>query len=130
MYLEKSRLKTISTNVENTGTELLPYNIPLLIEKLKKNKAWKDGEITSMVLHKSQDKQIVIVILPEGAEVVSHQVNESVTFKVLEGKLNLQFGKEFMKLEKDEMFKLEVKVKYVINSLDVTALLLTQISEK
>lgn len=130
MYLEKSRLKTISTRVENTDTEFLPYNFPLLIEKLKRDKAWKDGELTSMVLHKNQGRQIVLAMLPEGTEVVSSQVDDSVTFRVLEGKLSLHIGNESFTLFKGEVLKLQEKVKYTIDSLDETALLLTLDSEK
>ena len=130
MYLEKSRLKTISTRVENTDTEFLPFNFPLLIEKLKRDKAWKDGELTSMVLHKNQGRQIVLAMLPEGTEVLSSQVNDSVTFRVIEGKLSLNIGKESIILSKGEVLKLQEKVKYTIDSLDETALLLTLDSEK
>lgn len=130
MYLEKNKLKTASTSIEGTGTDFLPYNIPLLIEKMKKDKAWKDGELTSMVLQKDMDRKIVLAMLPAEAEVVSYQVDESVTFRVLEGKVNLSIGKKSFPLAKGEVFKLNEKIKYLLNTIDETALLMTIDSEK
>ena len=133
MYLEKNRLKSISTSIDpnpSAATAFIPYDIPLLIENMKTDKDWKAGEITSMVLLKSPAKKVVLALFHEGTEMSSFQINDSATFKVIEGKLDLKIGKESFILSKGEVLTLTEKTEYLIDSINETALLLILDSEK
>ena len=78
-----------------------------------------------MVLLKSPVKNIVLTLLPPGTEVRSTQLNDIITYHVLEGKLKFQVRNEFVILCKGEVLTLNEKTKYQFDSLEESAFLLT-----
>ncbi|MCK9404690.1 MAG: hypothetical protein M0Q26_14955 [Chitinophagaceae bacterium] len=56
--------------------ELLIFDLPTLIEKMKLEHFWAEGELNAMILLKSTDKQIVLTTLHEGTEIKSFQSND------------------------------------------------------
>lgn len=131
MYLEKNKIKSFSA-LENSPSEALalPYDFPQLIQNLKRERSWKKGEIASMILLKSPAKRIVLALLHEGTEFTSCQADDSATFRVLNGEINLRTGSESLLLKKGEVFTLHEKARYVIDSAVETALLMTLESER
>jgi quercetin dioxygenase-like cupin family protein len=101
------------------------FDIPSLIETLKKDPSWSRRELSTMVLLKSPVKNIVLTILPAGIEIRSVQSDDTITYQILEGKLRFQIRNESVVLGKGELLKLNEKTKYQFDSLEESAFLLT-----
>ena len=101
------------------------FDIPSLIETLKQDRSWSRRELSTMVLLKSPVKNIVLTLLPAGIEIRSVQLNDTITYQILEGKLKFQISNESVVLGKGELLKLNEKTKYQFDSLEESAFLLT-----
>jgi quercetin dioxygenase-like cupin family protein len=101
------------------------FDIPSLIETLKREPSWLKKELSTMVLLKSPVKNIVLTLLPAGIEIRSVQLNDSITYQVLEGKLKFEISDESVILGRGELLMLNEKTKYQFNSLEESAFLLT-----
>ena len=101
------------------------FDIPSLIETLKQDPSWSKKELSTMVLLKSPVKNIVLTLLPAGVEIRSVQLNDTITYQVLEGKLKFYVSNEMVILGKGELLKLNEKTKYQFDSLEESAFLLT-----
>jgi hypothetical protein len=101
------------------------FDIPSLIEILKQDPSWSKKELSTMVLLKSPVKNIVLTLLPAGTEIRSVQLNDAVTYQVLEGKLKFSIRNESVIVGKGELLMLNEKTKYQFDSLEESAFLLT-----
>jgi quercetin dioxygenase-like cupin family protein len=101
------------------------FDIPSLIETLKKDPSWLKKELSTMVLLKSPVKNIVLTLLPAGIEIRSVQLNDTISYQVLEGKLKFSVCNESVILGKGELLTLNEKTKYQFDSLEESAFLLT-----
>lgn len=101
------------------------FDIPSLLETLKREPTWMRRELSSMVLLKSPVKNVVLTLLPAGIEISSTQVNDTMTYKVLEGKLQFRIRNESVILDKGEQIMLNEKTRYQVDSLEESAFLLT-----
>jgi quercetin dioxygenase-like cupin family protein len=101
------------------------FDIPSLIEMLKQDPSWSKKELSTMVLLKSPVKNIVLTLLPAGTEIRSVQLNDTITYHVLEGKLKFCIRNESVILGKGELLMLKEKTRYQFDSLEESAFLLT-----
>jgi hypothetical protein len=101
------------------------FDIPSLIEILKQDPSWSKKELSTMVLLKSPVKNIVLTLLPAGTEIRSVQLNDTITYQVLEGKLKFSIRNESVIVGKGELLMLNEKTKYQFDSLEESAFLLT-----
>jgi quercetin dioxygenase-like cupin family protein len=101
------------------------FDIPSLIEFLKQDPSWSKKELSTMVLLKSPVKNIVLTLLPAGTEIRSVQLNDAITYQVLEGKLKFCIRNESVIVGKGELWMLNEKTKYQFDSLEESAFLLT-----
>jgi hypothetical protein len=101
------------------------FDIPSLIESLKNDPSWLKKELSTMVLLKSPVKNIVLTLLPAGIEIRSVQLNDTITYQVIEGKLEFHIRNELVILGKGELLRLNDKTKYQFDSLEESAFLLT-----
>ncbi len=101
------------------------FDIPSLIETLKQDPSWSKKELSTMVLLKSPVKNVVLTLLPAGTEIKSVQLNDTITYHVLEGKLRFSIRNESVILGKGELLMLNEKTKYQFDSLEESAFLLT-----
>jgi hypothetical protein len=105
---------------------LLPYDLPLLIKKLKESPGWNNGELAATILLKSPNKQIVLTVLHDETEIKSFQSGDSVTFQIIEGKMKFHSREESIILEKDQIMTLYNKIKFSLTTHDEeSAFLLT-----
>ena len=112
---------------ENTSIHpsLLIFDLPTLVEKIKVNHCWANEELTSMILLKTPDKQIVLTALHDRTEIQSFQSNESITFQIIEGKLTFRTPKESVTLDEGQLLTLHENVKYSLTTEEETVFLLT-----
>lgn len=106
------------------------FDIPGIIESLKKEQNWTRGELNFAILLKSPSVQVLLTIVHGGTEIVSYQSNDSVTYQVLKGSLILHIKNESIVLFEGELLTIDEKIKYSFDSIEETAFLLTLVSEK
>jgi quercetin dioxygenase-like cupin family protein len=106
-------------------TSLSTFDLPTLIEKLKNSHAWVNGEISSVILMRKSDKQMVLAALHADTEIKSFQSNDSVTFQIIEGKLKFRTRKESITLVKGQLLTLTENISYRLITEVETILLLT-----
>jgi len=110
----------------NTGNpSLLMFNLPDLVDKMKHNQRWANGELIAMILLKTPNKQIVLTAMHDGTEIQSFQSNDSITFQIIEGQLMFHTRKESVTLVKGQLLTLHENIKYSLNTREETVLLLT-----
>jgi quercetin dioxygenase-like cupin family protein len=126
--MEKGTLKTkppIRKNNRLLNAPLRTFDLPTLIEKMKHECTWAQGELTTKILLKSPHKQIVLTALHEGTEIKSFQSNDSITFQIIEGKLKFHTQKESVTLEQGHLLTLHENIKYSLTTKEETVILLT-----
>ena len=83
------------------------------------------GKLDSKILVNRPDKKIVLTTIREDIEIDSFQSDDSVTFQVIEGKLELQTRKESIILNEGQLFSLHEKINYSLTTAKETMFLLT-----
>lgn len=101
------------------------FDLSSVIENLKSELPLEKGELITKILLKSPELNILLVKMHLGTEFISFQKNQSVTFRILQGKLCLQIRKGSLTLNEGESLVLCEKTKYRVASMEPTALLLT-----
>jgi len=126
--MKKEPLKTkspLSEENKSKSTSLRTFDLLSLIEKMKHEHTWEKGELNVKILLKNPQKQIVLTALHEGSKIRSFQSNDSVTFQIMEGKLNLHTRKESIDLDKGQLLTLDENMKYSLSTEEKTVFLLT-----
>ncbi len=101
------------------------FDISTLIDNMKQGRDWENGELKAMILLKSPEKQIVLTALHGGTEISSFQSSDSVTFHIIEGKLDFRSKKESITIDQGQMLTLHENIKYRLISNEDTVFLLT-----
>lgn len=112
------RMKT--STIESLHT----FNLPTLFGKVKLKRTWMKGELYSKILVNRPDKQIVLTTIHEDTEIDSFQSNDSVTFHVIGGELNLHTRKESIILGEGQFLALREHVNYRLTAEQETVFLL------
>jgi mannose-6-phosphate isomerase-like protein (cupin superfamily) len=126
--MDKDILYTIKLPESNNGLFRDPsgeFDLSSVIENLKLALPTGNADLITKILLKSPEKNIVFVKMNEGTEISSYQKNQSVTFRILQGKLRLHIRKGSLTLNEGESLILSEKTKYKIASMESSALLLT-----
>ncbi|MDZ4203399.1 MAG: hypothetical protein U1C46_01155 [Bacteroidales bacterium] len=113
-----------SNNNRSLNSSLHTFDLPTLIETMKHNPIWAEGNLDTMVLLNSRNKQIILTALHDGTEINSFQSNNSITFKIIEGKLKFHTLKESVTLEKGQLMTLHENINYSLTNEKETILLL------
>ena len=127
MFREKTPFITESNTDNNTrlvNTSLNSSDLGVMISHLKQEPSWEEGELKSAILLKSPSKKILLTVLHAGTVISSFQTDDSITFQVIEGMLNLHFRHETFTLDKGEVLIMNEKLKYEINTLEDSAFLM------
>jgi quercetin dioxygenase-like cupin family protein len=107
------------------NTSLFRIDMPGIINTLKQSPSWEAGELNSLVLYKKPDKKVLLTALHKGMKIDSYQANDSITFQVMEGKLEFRAAKESVTLKKGLLLTLHEKINYSLKSREETVYLLT-----
>jgi quercetin dioxygenase-like cupin family protein len=114
----------------NEKRALNSSDLSVLVDNLKNEKTWEEGELKSAILLKSPSKKIILTVLHKGTEIRSYQSDYSVTFQVIEGKLKLNYSNKTFVLGKADILIMNEKVKYKIESVEDSAFLMILASGK
>jgi len=104
---------------------LLVFDLPILIENMKLKSGWVKGELNSMVLLKTPDKQVVLTAFNEGTEIQSFHSGNSTTFQVIEGKLTFHSYRGSVTLAKGQLMTLYENVNFNLTTEEETVFLMT-----
>jgi hypothetical protein len=118
-------IKLTHHNKESFRDQYDDYNLSSVIESLKTEIPLHNGKLITKVLLKSPGKNIVLIKMNEGTEIISFQKNQSVTFRILQGKIRLHIRKGSLTLNEGESLILSEKTKYRIASMESAAFLMT-----
>ena len=126
----KESLKTQSPRKINKSlmASLNTFNLLTLIEKMKHKPTLPNGDLHSMVLLNSPDKQIVLTAFDKGTEINSFQSNEQMIIQVIWGKLRFHTHEESLILSRGELINIQEKKPYILTTGEKTVFLLTLIS--
>jgi hypothetical protein len=100
------------------------FDFDRLIGEMKHERKWLNGGMNMKILLRNPVKKVLLVLLHGNSEITSHNVNDSTDFKILEGKLELNFLQESFTLVSGELLKLIEKTSYRINAIEETAFLI------
>jgi len=101
------------------------FDLPALIEMMKHSDTWTKGELNTLILVKNTDEKVLLTAIHKGTEINSFQVNDSVTFQILEGKLRYSTHNDSVILSKGQLMTIREKIKYRLIAGDETVFLLT-----
>jgi hypothetical protein len=101
------------------------FDLPTLVEDIKKSHIWTKGELNSIILLNTPYKKIILTAVHKGTEIDSFQANDSITFQIIEGKLNFYTINESVIFEQGQSLTLNEKIKYRLLTLEETVYLLT-----
>lgn len=127
--MEKQKLGT-KPFYHYESSQFSAFDIPAILENLKKEQNWKKGELNFAILIKSPTVKVLLTVLHGGTEVISYQANDSATFQVLHGALILHIKEDSIFLSEGEVLTVDEKISYSFDSIEETAFLLTLVSEK
>lgn len=100
-------------------------DLPGLIRRMKLSNAWAQGNLNAMILERNPLENVVLVALHEGTEIVSYQANDSITFRVIEGKMEFKSRNTSAALDSGQVLTLNDKVKYRLTASEETVLLMS-----
>jgi hypothetical protein len=124
-------IETLKPNILNTkksrssDSKLLAFDLPSLIDRMKQSYTWANGELNALILLKSPEKKIILTAMHEGTEILSFQSSDSVTFQIVEGRLEFHHRKDTFTLNKGQLMTLDENVKYTLTTREETVFLLT-----
>ena len=125
MESEPNYQAPVTEPVLTVGSSDLRKDLPRLIRNMKLSHTWAKGDLNAMVLVKDPERNVVLVALHEGTEIVSYQSNDSITFQIIEGKMEFNTGKTSAAIGMGQVLTLNDKVKYRLTTSEETVLLLS-----
>ncbi len=103
----------------------LRHDLPGLIRNIKQSNAWAKGDLNAMILVKDAERNVMLVALHEGTEIVSYQTNDSITFQIIEGKMEFNTSKTSAAIGMGQVLTLNDKVQYRLTTCEETVLLMS-----
>jgi quercetin dioxygenase-like cupin family protein len=126
MDTETTILRSRGTGAQLSDASVsLRHNLPGLIRNMKQSSAWARGDLNSMILVKNSERNVMLVALHDGTEIVSYQANDSITFQVIEGKIEFNTSKTSAAIGMGQVLTLNDKVKYRLTTSEETVLLMS-----
>lgn len=111
--------------LSTADSSLINLDLSFIVEKMKHTNSWLKGELNSIVLLNTHEKQIVLTAVHKGTEITSFQENDSLSVQIFDGEVNFQTVKESVTLNKGQMLTLHEHIKYRLKTNKEAVLLLT-----
>jgi len=103
----------------------LPYDLPVLVEKMKDTSSWAKGELAASILFKDSCRKVLLTSMHENTEVISFQAGKSATLQIIEGKIEFRTNKETIILNQGQYLTFHDNINYSLISLEDSSFLLT-----
>jgi len=109
----------------SSDSNMSDFDFPSLIATIKQSCSWTNGELSTLILLRSPGKQIILTAIHKGTEIESFQSDDSVSFRIIEGKLKLYIRKDSITINQDQLMILKEHLNYRLTSQEETIFLLT-----
>jgi quercetin dioxygenase-like cupin family protein len=104
---------------------VLVINIPKVIKKIKKEKAWNKNDRNAITVFKGDKMRIVLVAMHKKAEMTTERPENILSLQVINGKVKLHTDAETMEIRKTQLFVLHANIPYKIEAVKKSIFLLT-----
>jgi len=120
-------IKSLEPGFPFSKVDISLYNLdlPVIVENMKLSPSWMNGELYSIILLNTQEKQVVLTALHKGTIITSFQKNDSLSLQIFDGEINFNTGKESVILNKGQTLTLYEHIEYSLKTRKETVLLLT-----
>jgi quercetin dioxygenase-like cupin family protein len=108
-----------------TDNTFFDHELPELIQNIKNDCGWKNGDLKSVVIINDINKKVILTALHPNTIIDSKQTNQWLNIHVIEGFLKIQVRKVSQIVNTGQKFTLFDHVKYRLKALDKTFVLLT-----
>ena len=115
----------IAKNNKSSDGKFPDCDLPSLIATIKQSNEWAKGELNALILLKDPNNQIILTAMHEGTEIESYQSNDSISLRIIEGKLRFHMRKDSVTLGKDQVMTIREHIKYRLTTREETIFLLT-----
>ena len=96
-----------------------------LVERLRTEDAWRDGDRNAITLTKQAGLTLVLTVLRRGAALREHRAPAAVTLHVISGRMALRAGDRSLELGPGEVVIMEPGLRHAAEARADTAFLLT-----
>jgi quercetin dioxygenase-like cupin family protein len=104
---------------------LVTINLLSLIEQIRAEQPWKEGDRNAITVFKTNGMRIVLIALHKGAEMIKHTANGLISLQVLEGQMLFTTDEQSIELGKGQMLALHEGIPHSILAKEETIFLLT-----
>jgi len=106
----------------------LPYDLPVLVEKMKDTSSWAKRQLAASILFKDSCRKVLLTSMHENTEVISFQAGKSATLQIIEGKIEFSTSKETIILNQGQYLTFHDNINYSLTSLEDSSFLLTLVT--
>jgi len=104
---------------------LFIFDLPALMEKIKHEQSWEDGQRNAITLMKGNSMRIVLIALRSGAEIDFRQSDNLICLQLLKGKLEFSTETETVALEQGHLITLHENTQHSVIAMSEATFLLT-----
>ena len=104
---------------------LVTINLISLIEQIREEKPWNDGDRNAITIFKTNGMRIVLIALHKGAEMIKHIAGGIISVQVLEGQIIFNTDEHSVELGKGQMLTLHENIPHNVLAKEETIFLLT-----
>jgi len=105
--------------------QTLPFDLPALIESMKQSYSWVNKELNALILSRDRKNQVILTTIHDGTEIESFQSKDSITFRILQGKLRFHSQGNSVILNNGQVMTYSKKTKYRLTTNEDTIFLLS-----
>ena len=105
--------------------QLVTIDLVSLIEQIREEKPWNDGDRNAITIFKTNGMRIVLIALHKGAEMIKHITNGIISIQVLEGQILFITDERSIELSKGQMLALHEGIPHSVLAKEETIFLLT-----
>lgn len=129
MEIRMSEQERPNLSERTVKAPLLSFLMSDEIDKLKKEKAWLNGDRNAVTLQKNSNLRVVLITLHKGTSLHEHTVEGPITLFVISGKINFIAGEEKVQAESNGFIVLEKAIPHDVEALEDTTFILTIIQK-
>ncbi|MCB0507605.1 MAG: AraC family ligand binding domain-containing protein [Chitinophagales bacterium] len=109
------------------NANLVEIDLNKYIQQIKDEVTWKESDLNSITLFKSDSMRIVLIGIHQHATIKPHQTNAVISVQVLEGEINFKTDEGEHILNKGNMITLQPKIQHSVDAIQESFFLLTTV---
>jgi len=104
---------------------IVNIDLPILVEQIRKEKAWECSDRNAVTIFKSNRMRIVLIALHKGAQMLEHKTDDIISLQILDGQVQFNTIKQSAVLNKGQMITLHEGIPHSLLAIEETVFLLT-----